>query len=192
VLLATNALELGLTGLNHVAEPKLTFALATATLSAKQRKALGLAGRHPFYTVDFPYLWGRLLETDGAIFGAGLVPALRGTLSPLRVPLERDSHHHLERYDVSKGEAAQCLDRLESRVRNLHPVLRNVRITHRWGGPILFTERMLPIFRHHSRSKNVLILAGFNGHGVALSVYLGEWAAQALLGERKLPRWRRC
>jgi glycine/D-amino acid oxidase-like deaminating enzyme len=35
-----------------------------------------------------------------------------------------------------------------------------------------------------------MILAGYNGHGVALSVYLGQWAAQALLTRRPLPRWR--
>jgi glycine/D-amino acid oxidase-like deaminating enzyme len=64
-----------------------------------------------------------------------------------------------------------------------------VRITHRWGGPILLTEKMLPIFRRHPRSKHVMILGGYNGHGVALSVYLGKWAAQALLNRRPLPRW---
>jgi glycine/D-amino acid oxidase-like deaminating enzyme len=71
----------------------------------------------------------------------------------------------------------------------LHPALASVRVTHRWGGPILFTEKMLPIFRRHPRSKQVMVLAGYNGHGVALSVYLGKWAAQALLARRPLPRW---
>jgi len=35
-----------------------------------------------------------------------------------------------------------------------------------------------------------MVLAGYNGHGVALSVYLGQWAAEALLGKRPLPIWR--
>jgi len=42
VLLATNAFSLELSGLGDRAEPKLTFALATAPLSAAQLKALGL------------------------------------------------------------------------------------------------------------------------------------------------------
>src|SRR4029077_11202411 len=101
----------------------------------------------------------------------------------------------LRRYDVRRGEAAVRLRSLEDRVRHLHPALADVRITHRWGGPILLTEGMRPIFRWftpkgHPRSKRVMILAGFNGHGVALSVYLGQWAAQVLLGQRPLPRWR--
>jgi len=69
---------------------------------------------------------------------------------------------------------------VEDRVRGLHPALTSVRVTHRWGGPILFTEAMRADLPHASRDKQVLILAGYNGHGVALSVYLGKWAAEAL------------
>jgi len=191
VLLATNAFFLELSGLRAVAEPKLTFALATAPLSAAQLKALGLSSRRPFYTVDFPYLWGRLLESNGVILGAGLVPPYVG--APSRFPLDarsiKNRAHDLRRYDVRRGEAARRLRWLESRVRNLHPALASARITHRWGGPILFTEKMLPVFRRHPRSKHVMLLAGYNGHGVALSVYLGKWAAQVLLARRSLPRW---
>jgi hypothetical protein len=35
-----------------------------------------------------------------------------------------------------------------------------------------------------------MVLAGYNGHGVALSVYLGKWAAETLLARCLLPRWR--
>ena len=226
VLLATNAYSLELSGLRTAAEPKLTFALATAPLSAAQLKAIGLSSRRPFYTLDFPYLWGRLLESNGVIFGSGLVPAPMGM--PFRVPtgapsIENGAHDlrrftpkgfttkgfttkgftpkrfaikgftpkgfALKGYDVRRGEAAERLRWLENRVRHLHPALASVRITHRWGGPILFTEKMLPIFRQHPRSKQVLVLAGYSGHGVALSVYLGKWAAEALLARRPLPPW---
>jgi glycine/D-amino acid oxidase-like deaminating enzyme len=191
VLLATNAFSLDLSGLRAAAAPKLTFALATAPLSAAQLKAIGLASGRPFYTVDFPYLWGRLLESNGVIFGSGLVPAYLGP--PSRFPLGdrsiKNVTHDLRRYDVRRGQAAVRLRWLEGRVRCLHPALANVRIAHRWGGPILLTEKMCPIFRLHPRSKQVMILAGYNGHGVALSVYLGQWAAQALLARRPLPQW---
>ena len=192
VLLATNAHSLELSGLQAAAAPKLTFALATAPLSAAQLKAIGLSSRRPFYTIDFPYLWGRLLDSNGVIFGAGLVPPYLD--APSRFPLgarsAKNRAHDLHRYDVRKGDSAACLHLLEDRVRHLHPGLASVRITHRWCGPILFTGEMRPIFRPHPRSKQVMILAGFNGHGVALSVYLGQWAAQALLGRRPLPRWQ--
>ncbi len=192
VLLATNASSLKLSGLRAAAVPKLTFALATAPLSTAQLKAIGLSSRRPFYTIDLPYLWGRLLESNGVIFGAGLVPAYVGT--PSRFPISAGSIknrvHDLHCYDVRRGQAADRLRWLEGRVRNLHPALASVRITHRWGGPILFTEKMRPVFRHHPRSNRVMVLAGYNGHGVALSVYLGKWAAETLLVRRPLPCWR--
>lgn len=175
VLLAANAYSLGLTQLAATAQPKLTLAVATAPLTSAQLAALGLASRKPFYTVDLPYLWGRLLKNNAAIFGAGLVHA----------PEERN----LSRIDVRKGDAAERIAWLESRVRELHPLLKDVRFTHRWGGPILFTEGARPVFRKHPGLPQVTILAGFNGHGVALSVYLGEWAAQSQLDRRPLPHW---
>jgi glycine/D-amino acid oxidase-like deaminating enzyme len=191
VLLATNAFSLELSGLRNAAVPKLTFALATAPLSAAQRKAIGLGSRRPFYTIDLPYLWGRLLESNGVIFGAGLVPAYVGAASrfPLGVRSLKNAERDLRRYNVRRGVADERLRWLESRVRNLHPELAKVRITRRWGGPILLTEKMRPVFRYHLGSKRVIVLAGYNGHGVALSVYLGKWAAEALLVRRALPRW---
>jgi glycine/D-amino acid oxidase-like deaminating enzyme len=175
VLLATNAYSLNLAQLAPNAQPKLTLAVATEPLTPAQLKAIGLASRKPFYTVDLPYLWGRLLRSNAVIFGAGLVHA----------PAERN----LGRIDVHKGEAAERIAWLEGRVRELHPALQDVLFTHAWGGPILFTEGAKPVFRRHPRLPQVTILAGFNGHGVALSVYLGQWAAQSLLGRRPLPGW---
>jgi gamma-glutamylputrescine oxidase len=195
VLLTTNAGSLHLTGLHNMAEPKLTLALATAPLTRAQLRATGLAGRHPFYTVDFPYLWGRPLENNGYIFGAGLVPpptswnAMFSRDFSKRKP--QYTFSELLRFNVHRGTSAKTLAWLESRVRNMHPALRNIRVTHRWGGPILITKGMYPVFHHHAHSKRILILAGFSGHGVALSVYLGHWAAQSLLGQRPLPHWPR-
>ncbi len=194
VLLATNALSLELSGLRRAAEPKLTLALATAPLSAEQLKAVGLSSRRPFYTVDLPYLWGRLLETNGVIFGAGLVPMPASFASLFRNPAgtrsRKSAPPNLYRFDVRKGETALRLRWLEARVRHLHAALASVRITHRWAGPILLTKGMRPVFRRHPRSEKVMVLSGYNGHGVALSVYLGKWAAEALLARRPLPLWQ--
>src|SRR5207245_5481682 len=103
--------------------------------------------------------------------------------------LHNTSRRTLLQYDVCRAQSADRILWLENRVLNLHPVLESVRITHRWGGPILLTYKMRPIFRHHACSKQVMILAGYNGHGVALSVYLGKWAAEALLARRAVPSW---
>ncbi|MGB6430852.1 MAG: FAD-dependent oxidoreductase [Candidatus Acidiferrales bacterium] len=175
ILIATNAMSLELSALADSTTPKLTLALATEPLSEQQIEAIGLGARKPFYTVDFPYLWGRMLRNNAAIFGCGLV--------------EVDDWQGLYGLSVEKGKTKTLLDRLETRVRNLHPALRDVAIAHRWGGPILLTENWQPIFERHPLSERAIVLGGYCGHGVALSTYLGAWAAEVLLGRRELPRW---
>lgn len=175
ILLATNAESLELSDLSGVAEPKFTLALATAPLTDAQLKNVGLATRKPFYTADLPYLWGRSLHGQRLIFGSGLV--------------------HLEHWsellnlDILTGEAAGLMRLLELRVHSLHPGLEKVQFTNRWGGPILITDQMKPVLSHHLKNKKIIVLGGYSGHGVALSVYLGRWAADALAGKRKLPAW---
>jgi len=171
VLLATNAMSLELSDLVQRAQPKFTLALATEPLTEAQREALGLASRKPFYTIDFPYLWGRLLSNGGVIFGSGLV--------------HLKDWRELADVDITVGAAAELITRLEGRVHGLHPVLHRVEFTHRWGGPILITDEWQPVFGFHARSLHVVVLGGYSGHGVALSVYLGRWAAEVLLGRRR-------
>ncbi len=73
VLFATNGLSLDLSGLNNRAHPRLTLAASTAPVTEDQLKAIGLSQRKPFYTVDFPYLWGRVCRDNSIVWGAGLV-----------------------------------------------------------------------------------------------------------------------
>ena len=142
-----------------------------------QIEALGLADGKPFYTIDFPYLWGRRLRTGGVVFGAGLV--------------HMDDWRELLRIDILSGEVAELIALLERRVAGLTPAMRGVNFTHRWGGPILIAEKWRPIFSRHAQCPQAIVLGAFSGHGVAQSVYLGAWAAEALCGRRELPEWNR-
>jgi glycine/D-amino acid oxidase-like deaminating enzyme len=175
VLVATNAQSLELGKLVGRAQPKFTLALATEPLTYVQLDLLGLGSGNPFYTVDLPYLWGRLLHTDRIIFGSGLVHV--------------DSWRDLTALDVGVGEAADLLARLERRVSHLHAALHDVRISHRWGGPILIADQWQPVFQQHPQSPRAIVLGAYSGHGVALSVYLGSWAAEVMLKRRTLPAW---
>ena len=170
-LLATNAMSLEMSDLADVAEPKFTLAVATEPLTSEQRETLGLGSGKPFYTTDLPYLWGRLLPNGGVIFGSGLVHV--------------KDWRELADVDITAGEAAELIARLERRVRGLHPVLRSIQFTHRWGGPILIADNWRPVFGLHPRSPHAVVLGAYSGHGVALSVYLGRWAAEVMLGRRK-------
>jgi glycine/D-amino acid oxidase-like deaminating enzyme len=175
VLIATNAESLELSGLAGRAQPKFTMAVATEPLSPEQISSLGLAKGKPFYTVDLPYLWGRLFHKNRLIFGSGLV--------------HLEDWRELLTLNVLEGQPAELLADLEKRVRELHPALRGVRLSHRWGGPILIADRWQPVFTRHPENQNVIVLGAYSGHGVAQSVYLGAWAAEAMLGRRELPDW---
>ncbi|HJY86267.1 MAG TPA: FAD-binding oxidoreductase [Candidatus Acidoferrales bacterium] len=175
VLFATNAQALDLSGLAGRAQAKFTLALATEALPRKTLEAAGLGQRKAFYTVDLPYLWGRLLPTNGIVFGAGLLDI-------------RDSRE-LASIQVHSGPAVERLRSMEQRVRRLHPALRSLKFTHRWGGPISFGNSYRPYFGFHPRSRHVVVLGAYSGQGVTLSVYLGCWSAEVLLGRRDAPSW---
>ncbi|MFY9527608.1 MAG: FAD-binding oxidoreductase [Candidatus Acidiferrales bacterium] len=175
VLFATNAMELDASGLARFAQPKFTMAVASGPLEDSQLEAIGLGERKPFYTVDLPYLWGRVMRGHEIVWGAGLV--------------HLDDWRELEGIDVLKGEPGRLVQLVETRIRGLHPALHSVELTHRWGGPILVADSWQPVFSRHPRSQNAIVLGAYAGHGVALSVYLGCWAAEALVGRRELPKW---
>jgi glycine/D-amino acid oxidase-like deaminating enzyme len=176
LLAATNALSLQMADYGDDAYPKLTLAVATAPISDEALRAVGLGEHKPFYTVDFPYLWGRVCTDNSIIWGAGLVDP----------PPSRD----LRQVDVADAESKRLFASMEKRVRGLHPALREVQFTHHWGGPILFREGWLPpVLDWHPASRDAVVLGAYTGHGVALSSYLGSWAAEALLGRRELPKW---
>lgn len=157
-ILTTNAFSLELTGLVSHAEPKLTLAIATVPLEPAELEVIGLGPGRSFYTVDLPYLWGRVLQNGGVIFGGGLIDV--------------NSWHDLETLDISTGKPAERIAKIEHRVRGLHRALRSVGFSHWWGGPVLFVEDWKPVFRPHSSLPNTIVLGAFSGHGVALSVYL--------------------
>jgi glycine/D-amino acid oxidase-like deaminating enzyme len=175
VLFATNAFSFELTGLHDRAESMFTLAVATQELSDEGIEAIGLGERKPFYTIDMPYLWGRLLG-NAIIFGSGL--------------LHQNDWRDLETLDINAAKPAKMFSELERRIRGLHPFLRKVSFTHRWGGPICVAEEWKPVFEQHHKSHNAIVLGAFSGHGVAQSVYLGSWAAEVLLARRALPKWR--
>lgn len=175
VLLATNAFSLELNSLKGRAEPAFTTAVLTEPLSEQVLAQIGLRECKPFYTVDLPYLWGRLLG-NAAIFGSGLV--------------HFEDWRELHGLNINEGQALARFDRLEKRIAKLHPALQHVKFTHRWGGPICIAEEWKPVFEYHPQSKNAIVLGAYSGHGVAQSVYLGTWAAEAMLGKRELPDWK--
>jgi gamma-glutamylputrescine oxidase len=169
---ATNAFCLSLLGLQDWAGGVHTIAVATERLTEAILDAIGWGTRTPFYTLDQPYLWGRVTSDGRGLIGAGLMG--RGAVENAR---------------VDSAEAVRLFNGLEHRIGGLHPVLSDVRITHRWMGPLCFTHNNKPIIASVDGEGRVLVATGYHGHGVALSVRIGRLLAAALAGENGLPVW---
>jgi gamma-glutamylputrescine oxidase len=174
VVVALNAYTTQLLALPDDFRTALTLALCTAPLAASVLDALGLAERLPFYTLDLPYLWGRCLTNGRLVLGAGLI-----------FPTDGD----VRSVNVDDRDAAESMIRLEARVRGLHPALAAVEVTHRWGGPIAFLRGGVPILSRVPGLDGVIGFAGCAGHGVALSVRVGQLITGAIVDGAALPAW---
>jgi glycine/D-amino acid oxidase-like deaminating enzyme len=169
---ATNPWCLSLLGLHDQAEGVHTVAVATEPLADAIFDAIGWTTRTPFYTLDLPYLWGRVTADGCAVIGGGTVG--RGNVDNAR---------------ADAPEAVRLYESLERRIRGLHPALSNVRITHRWMGPLCAAHDSKPIITSIDEDSRVLVATGYRGHGVALSVRVGKLLAEVLAGYGKLPAW---
>jgi glycine/D-amino acid oxidase-like deaminating enzyme len=172
VVFASNAFCLPLLGLQGWAEGVHTIAVATEPLADSVFEAIGWATRTPFFTLDLPYLWGRVTAEGCMVIGAGLTG--RGSVEQAR---------------VDAPDAVPLFDSLERRIRGLHPALHQVRVTHRWMGPLCVTEDSKPIITNLGNDQRVLLATAYRGHGVALSVRVGKLLADVLAGEGSLPEW---
>jgi gamma-glutamylputrescine oxidase len=174
VVLALNAFTPTLLPQIDELRAALTLALCTEPLDPVTLRAIGLGEGTPFYTADLPYLWGRPLPDGRVIFGSGLA---------------FDAGEDLGRIDIHEGDAAQTLSHLEARVRRLHPLLEDVRISTRWGGPVAFFRDRRPLLGALPGTSNVFITGGYAGHGIALGIRMGELVADVITGRGALPPW---
>jgi glycine/D-amino acid oxidase-like deaminating enzyme len=171
VVVALNAYTARLVPMPVALSPALTLAVCTAPLDAHTLDAAGLAARMPFYTADLPYLWGRMTRDDGLVVGSGLVFPRDGDVGTVA---------------LAARDATAALAQLEERVRALHPALARVEIPFRWGGPIAFRNGPPILARHPD---GAIVTGAYAGHGIALSVRIGQLVAAAIVDGHALPAW---
>lgn len=76
------------------------------------------------------------------------------------------------------GSAAPLPGRLRTALRGLSQTLADVELEATWAGPIGVTRDGLPVVGRHRHDPNVYYAGGYNGHGLAASVYTGAWLAR--------------
>jgi gamma-glutamylputrescine oxidase len=66
-------------------------------------------------------------------------------------------------------------------MREIFPALRDVPLTHAWGGTLAITAKRLP---HFARlAPNILTASGYSGHGIGNAVQAGALMAKAIQGD---------
>lgn len=174
VVIALNAYTTTLVDLPVRLDAALTLGVSTAPLDPAAITALGLADGVPFYTLDLPYLWGRLVRDGRLVLGAGLVGTGDGAVTGILL-------------DGAEGRVS--LARLEARLPGFHPALAGVTLEERWGGPIAFPPDRMPILSRLPGAPGIVVSGGCAGHGIALGVRVGQLIADALIDRAPLPSW---
>jgi hypothetical protein len=177
VILATNAYTPDLGWLGSRVLRLYVYLFATAPLTAAQREKVGWGGREGIYTAHEMLESYRVTSDQRIVGGAKLV---------------RYGYGGRPLFDDPATFVA-----IEDAFRLRFPELADVRITHRWGGPIGFALDFLPAVGSAGRHGNVYYSIGYAGHGIALASYAGtmltdmiagrDGPGEALWGRRQVP-----
>jgi gamma-glutamylputrescine oxidase len=70
---------------------------------------------------------------------------------------------------------------IRRQIAEIYPALRDIEITHAWGGSVGITMPRQPFVREVM--PGVTSIGGYSGHGVMLANYCGKLYAEAVLGK---------
>jgi gamma-glutamylputrescine oxidase len=82
----------------------------------------------------------------------------------------------------SKSSPKEISAQIRRQIAEVYPHLRDIEITHAWGGYVGITMPRRPFVREVM--PNVIAAGGYSGHGVMLANFMGRLYAEALAGNR--------
>lgn len=165
LILATNGYSPHLGFFRNRVAPVHVSCIATEPLDADRRASLGWAGRQSAWEEGWLYHFFRLTPDDRVLLGGGWAVYRIG-----------------DRLDHPRS--ATVYRRLEAALRTIFPQLRDVRVSHRWSGPVGFTRDFLPSLGTTGRQRNIYYAVGYAGHGVAMSQLAADILCDLYSGER--------
>jgi glycine/D-amino acid oxidase-like deaminating enzyme len=147
LVLATNAYSILIPELRCKQIPAWTYMIATEPLGDRHFAEMGWQERNGVEDARNLIHYYRISSDDRLVMGGGPVGLSYGT----NLALDSD---------------ASAWRHLEDHMRFLFPVLRDVRITHRWGGPFSLTLDLTPVLGYLGDERAVYAV-GCIGHGVS-------------------------
>jgi glycine/D-amino acid oxidase-like deaminating enzyme len=163
-ILATNAYTHLLPGLRRKQLPAFTHIVLTDPLRPEHFERIGWQNRQGLEDARNLIHYFRLTADNRLLFGG----------SDVKVPFGKR---------MNLDESAAVFRRLERNIRTMFPVLADVGITHRWGGPVSVTLDMAPAIGRVG-SGRVFYSVGCMGHGVSLTHLNGKTLAELVLGKQ--------
>lgn len=165
VVLATNGYPSLLPHLRFFTVPIYDYVLMTEPLTPAQLRSIGWTGRHGITDSGREFHYYRKTDDDRILFGGYDAVYHRGG----RVRAEHDQRD-------------ETFERLADHFLSTFPQLDDVRFSHRWGGMIDMSTRLVA---HHGRSRDgtVAYSAGYTGLGVAATRFGAETMLDLLDGD---------
>ena len=164
VIRATEAYTRDLPGKRRTLVPLYSLMIATEPLDAATLAEIGLDTRPTFADDRYAVIYGQRTADNRIAFGGRAIPYLYG--SRIDPATERDRRSH---------------DLVRSALVDIFPVLRDVAITHEWGGVLGAPRNWVPAVRYDPRT-GLGTAGGYVGEGVAPSNLAGRTLADLITG----------
>lgn len=166
VVRATEGFTAQLPGHRRDLIPVYSLMVATSPLDDRTFDVLGLSGRPVFNDAGWTIVYGQRTADGRLAFGGRGAPYHYG--SAIRPRFDRD-------------DRVRAL--LRRRLVELFPVLRDVELTHHWGGP-LGVARDWHCSVRFDRASGLASAGGYVGDGVATANLAGRTLADLILGRQ--------
>ncbi len=165
IIQATEAFTRDLKGKKLDLLPVYSRMIATEPLSDDLMSEIGLAHRPTFSDGRYIVIYGQRTEDNRIAFGGqGMPPYLFGSRIDSTIQRNELSHQLI----------------LENLI-ELLPQLKDVAVTHRWGGVLAIPRNWLPGLRY-DKGSGLGFLGGYVGEGVAAANLAGRTMADLILG----------
>ena len=164
VVQATEGYTRDLAGQRRTLVPLYSRMIATEPLTADQWAQIGLHDRPTFADDRYMVIYGQRTEDDRIAFGGRGVPYLFGSRIDARAEV-RDPSHRL----------------VHEALVDLFPAIRDVAVTHRWGGVMGVPRDWTPSVRF-DRATGLGAAGGYVGEGVAAANVAGRTLAELITG----------
>jgi len=168
VVFATNAYSAAFTGLRSRQLPVHTHVVLTEPLREEHFAEIGWRNRQGIEDARNFVHYYRLTKDDRLLMGG-----------------ERAQYYYGN--DTARDSFEPAYRLLEQHIGKIHPCLKDLKITYRWGGPVSANIDFAPILGYLGNDKRVVYSIGCMGHGVSLTHLNGLTIADLIL-ERQTER----